>query len=79
MAGNPVKFTATVIAASGPVPTGTVTFKNGSVVLGSAPLVYGSATFSTSKLVVGGNAIAAIYTGSATDAASAATLTQQVQ
>ncbi|AXC10399.1 Cell surface protein [Acidisarcina polymorpha] len=78
-AGNPVKFTATVTAASGSAPTGTVTFKKGSVVLGSAPLVNGVAAFSTSELIPGRNAIAAIYTGSATDAASAATLTQEVQ
>ncbi|WP_150132906.1 SBBP repeat-containing protein [Acidisarcina polymorpha] len=78
-AGNPVKFTATVIAASGPAPTGTVTFKNGGVVLGSAPLTDGTASLTASNLALDGNAIAAIYTGTATDAASAATLTQQVR
>ncbi|AXC11994.1 Cell surface protein [Acidisarcina polymorpha] len=71
-------FTATVTATSGPTPTGSVTFKNGSVVLGTVPLTGGVESIRTSNLTVGGNTIAAIYTGNATDAASAATITQEV-
>ncbi|AXC13141.1 Cell surface protein [Acidisarcina polymorpha] len=76
--GDAVTFTATVTAASGPTPTGAVTFKNDSVVLGTVPLTGGKASIRTSNLTVGGNTFAAIYTGNATDAASAATITQEV-
>ncbi|AXC10306.1 Cell surface protein [Acidisarcina polymorpha] len=77
--GDQVRFTATVTAASGPPPTGLVIFKNGSVVLGSARLLDGTASLITANLALDGNAIAAIFTGSTTDAVSAATLTQEVQ
>ncbi|AXC12915.1 Cell surface protein [Acidisarcina polymorpha] len=75
--GESVKFTATVTAASGP-PTGSVSFKNGSVIVGTAPLVHGVASFSISGLTPDAHAIAAIYTGSATDAASGMGITQEV-
>jgi len=63
---QPVTFTATVTAAppgSG-VPTGTVTFKNGSTTLGTGTLNgSGVATFTTSTLAVGAASITAVYGG----------------
>jgi hypothetical protein len=65
--GSPVTFTATV-TGSGPMPTGTVTFKEGSTTLGTGPLdSSGAATFVTSSLLVAGSphSITAVYTGDA--------------
>jgi Bacterial Ig-like domain (group 3) len=79
---QPVTFTATVTAvapASG-VPTGTVSFKNGSTTLGTGTLnASGSATFTTSALAVGSASITAVYGGSAIFGGStSAVLTQTV-
>jgi hypothetical protein len=79
---QPVTFTATVTAtppASG-VPTGTVTFKDGSTTLGTGTLNgNGSATFTTSTLAVGARSITAVYSGSASFGASTSpVLTQTV-
>jgi hypothetical protein len=63
--GSPVTFTATV-TGSGPTPTGTVTFKEGSTSLGSGALNgSGAATFVISTLPVAGppHAITAVYGG----------------
>ncbi|AXC15040.1 Cell surface protein [Acidisarcina polymorpha] len=76
--GEPVTFVATVTAASGPTPTGAVTFKNGAASVGTAPLVKGVATFSLSGLGLYGHSITAYYTGSATNTASAVGFTQEV-
>ena len=76
--GDPVTFQATVTAASGPTPTGTVFFKNGGVIVGSAALANGVATFSISDLSLYGHSIAAAYTGSSTNESSAASITQEV-
>src|SRR5207244_3544965 len=69
--GQAVTFTATVSAA-GPgagMPTGTVTFYDGSTALGSVSLslVNGldQATFATSSLAVGAHSISASYGGDA--------------
>jgi hypothetical protein len=61
-----VTFTASVTATSGSgVPTGTVTFKNGSMTLGTGTLNgSGVATFTTSTLAVGSASITAVYGGS---------------
>lgn len=70
--GDEVTFTATVTAiAGGGVPTGTVTFYDGSKVLASRPLdAGGRATFSIGTLTEGGHAMNAIYEGSPSFATS---------
>jgi len=68
--GESVTFTATVTAASGPTPTGSVIFKHGSTIMGSAPLVAGTAQFTTSSLTPEGYEVLAVYTGNTTDADS---------
>jgi hypothetical protein len=79
MYGQAVTFTARVTAASGPTPTGTVTFERGRV-LGSATLINGVATFTTSALPAGSpETITAEYNGTASDAGSGAVLSQTVQ
>ena len=65
--GQPVTFTATVVAvnpADG-TPTGTVTFQEGSTTLASSITLdtNGQATFTTSTLAVGSNTITAVYSG----------------
>jgi hypothetical protein len=78
--GSSVTFTATVKAGSGPTPTGSVTFKDGSTTLGTGTLnASGVATFKTSALAVGTHSITAAYGGSTDDATStSATLSQKV-
>jgi hypothetical protein len=64
--GQPVTFTATVtVTAPGSgMPTGSVTFEDGSTILGIATLNgSGIATFSTSGLGVGSHSITAVYGG----------------
>lgn len=67
--GLPVQLVAAVTAASGSgagIPTGTVTFSNGSATLGSATLnQQGVAVFTSTLLPVGTNSIAASYSGDA--------------
>jgi len=70
VSGQSVTFTATVAAASGPTPTGSVTFKHGSTIMGSAPLVAGVAQFTTSSFTPEGYEVLAVYTGNTTDADS---------
>ncbi len=63
---QPVTFTAAVTATApgGGVPTGTVTFKNGSSTLGTGTLNgSGQATLTTSTLAVGSSSITAVYAG----------------
>jgi hypothetical protein len=63
--GQALTLTATVKAASGSaIPTGTVTFLNGSTVLGTGALTSsGVATVSTSALAAGSHALTAVYGG----------------
>ncbi|WP_150133281.1 Ig-like domain-containing protein, partial [Granulicella sibirica] len=69
--GTAITFTAKVVAASGAIPTGTVTFKNGSTVIGAGALnTAGVAALAISTLPVGNASITADYGGSANDAAS---------
>ena len=66
--GQLVTLTATVkLSFTSPiVPTGTVTFMDGTVVLGTATLdAAGKAVFSTSSLAVGTHSIRAVYNGTA--------------
>jgi hypothetical protein len=64
--GQPVTFTTTVTASvgSGRVPTGRVSFEDGTTLLGSAALVNGQASLTTSALSLGQHTIYAHYTGS---------------
>jgi hypothetical protein len=72
-AGQKVTFTATVSGPSGntTVPTGAVSFKNGTTALGSGALDgTGTATFSTSSLATGSYNVTAVYSGDSTFAPS---------
>jgi photosystem II stability/assembly factor-like uncharacterized protein len=70
--GSTVTFTATVNKGTGvPVPTGTVTFSDGTTVLGTGPLnASGVATFSTTSLGLGPHSVSAAYGGDTLYAAS---------
>jgi RHS repeat-associated protein len=80
--GQSVTFTARVTASSpgSGVPSGTVTFKDGSVTLGTAPVFSNNlATFYISTLTVGNHSITASYASDGKYASSAsAALTQTV-
>ncbi len=68
--GQPVTLTASVTSALG-VPTGTVTFTDGSTPLGTETLVAGQASLTTTALGFGPHSIVATYSGSPTFATSA--------
>jgi hypothetical protein len=79
---QPVTFTA-IVTATAPgsgVPTGTVTFKNGTATLGTGTLDgSGHATFTTSTLAVGSRSITAVYGGSSSfNGSTSPVLTQTV-
>ena len=78
-AGQIALLTATVRAARGTmIPTGTVTFTDGSTVLGSASLnASGTATFSAG-FALGTHTITASYSGSANFSPSSASVTETV-
>ena len=75
--GQKVTFKAVVAGSFGPVPTGTVTFMNGSAVLGTAALSGGAATFTTAALTAGVHNIKAVYAGSAGNFASTSAILKQ--
>jgi hypothetical protein len=78
LAQNAVTLTATVSSPAG-VPTGTVSFLDGTTPLGPGTLSGGVATLTTSSLAVGMHSISAVYSGGTNFAAStSATLTQCV-
>ena len=73
--GQPVTFTATVVAGA----TGTVTFKDGATVLGVGTVSGSTAALTTSALVVATHDIIAVYGGDGThSAATSPDLFQQV-
>jgi hypothetical protein len=79
--GQSLTFTATVSrGADAGVPTGPVTFLDGTTVLGTAMLdAQGRATFTTVALAVGSHSISAAYAGNSSFSASTSTvLTQTV-
>ena len=77
--GQALTLIATVAPVTGSVmPTGNVSFKNGSAPLGSVALVNGSAAFTTAALAAGSLPLTASYPGDANYAASSAALTQVV-
>jgi len=59
--GESVTLQAAVTTSSGPVPSGIVTFDDGSVQIGTATVTNGTATFSTSSLAMGAHSLAAYY------------------
>lgn len=61
---------ATVLAASGPAPTGTVNFANGTATLGSAPLDASGVATLVPDLKAGAYSIVATYSGDSTHAPS---------
>src|SRR5262249_24596237 len=61
--GQSIVFTATVSAANSGIPTGSVTFRDGSSDLGTILLSGNSATLSTSSLGSGLHSITARYNG----------------
>ena len=75
--GMSVTFTATVTSTAG-VPTGSVSFADGTTPLGSGTLTGGVATFPTSSLTMGTHTITATYAGTTEFLGSSATLTQVV-
>jgi hypothetical protein len=74
-AGTAINLTATVAEVGGSsVPTGTVTFKDGTTSLGSMTLnATGIAVYTTSSLSVGGHSITAAYGGDSANGASTST------
>jgi hypothetical protein len=78
-----VTFTATVTATApgAGIPTGTVTFKDGSTTLGTGALNgSGQATFTTASLKMGVHSITAVYGGDARFAGSTSpVLMQQIK
>jgi len=78
VSGKTVMLTATVKAASGAVPAGTIKFINGTTVFATATLNGGVATYNTSKLPAGSLALTAAYEGSSTDATSVSPVLTQV-
>ncbi len=76
--GQSVAFTATATSNSGGVPTGTVTFKDGSTALGTVALdASGKAAYSTSSLSAGTHSITAVYGGDSTYPSSSSTALSQ--
>jgi hypothetical protein len=59
------------------MPTGTVTFFDGSTILGTATLNGGAATFSTSELALGQHNITAVYGGDANNLGSTSSVLAQ--
>ena len=80
VAGQDVVFTMKVSGNNGVVPTGTVTFTDGSTALGTATLDgTGAGSFQSAVLAVGTHNIKASYGGDKNYAAASATLVQTVQ
>jgi hypothetical protein len=74
-----VTFTATVTAATGLSPGGTVTFHDGRATLGTGTVsTSGVATFTVSKLTAGTHNIFAVYGGTANYSPSTSTVLEQV-
>jgi Concanavalin A-like lectin/glucanases superfamily/Bacterial Ig-like domain (group 3)/MBG domain (YGX type) len=76
--GQTVTFLATISATSGTgIPTGTVTFMDGTKILGTGTLLNGKANITTAALDRGNHAISAVYKGDAHDLGSTSTILTQ--
>ena len=64
--GTPVQLVARVTGSGAPIPTGTVTFMDGSAAVGTAPLTSGKATLAVTSLGFGVHSLTASYNGDAT-------------
>jgi hypothetical protein len=75
-----VTFTATVTALRGvgTMPSGSVTFQDGSTVLGTVPLSNGTAALAVSNLSAGTHVITATYSGDSSFQSSVSSLLQTV-
>ena len=73
-------FTATIapVSPGSGMPTGKVTFDDGSTVLGTVTLTNGTASFTTSSLAVGTHSIKAVYAGDANFKTSTSAVLKQV-
>jgi hypothetical protein len=79
VSGKPVVFSATVSPQSGAgVPTGKVTFYNGTTALAKMTLTSGSAKYTTSKLPPGTSSITAVYGGASNNNGSTSAPVNQV-
>ena len=78
--GQTLNLNATVAAvtAGQAVPTGTVTFMDGTVSLGTGTLNAGAASIGTATLTAGTHMITAVYSGSSTYSSSTSTVLTQV-
>lgn len=76
--GQSVALIATVSSSSTVLPTGNVTFKNGTATLGTKLLSGGNASLSTSTLTVGTHTITVLYSGDANNAANTSIAISQV-
>lgn len=79
--GQPITFTAsiTAVAPGVGIPTGTLSFKDGTTTMVTATLNNGTATYSTSLLAVGDHPITASYDGDSNfNASSSPEITQKV-
>lgn len=74
--GQPVSFTATIVAAG--ALSGTITFKEGATVLGTATVISKVGSFTTSSLAIGTHLITATYSGDASFAGSTSNTVSQV-
>ena len=72
-----VTFTAVVTSQTAGIPTGTVTFKDGTTTLGTGSLTAGTATFSISTLAVNTHSITAVYGGDGNNLTSTSTVLSQ--
>ncbi|WP_216843133.1 Ig-like domain repeat protein [Granulicella sp. S190] len=70
LSGRAVVLSASVTAAGGSPPTGTIAFMNDNVSLGTANLSHGTASLSVSNLSVGTDNLTAIYSGDSNDVGS---------
>jgi hypothetical protein len=76
--GQSVTFTATVTPTTAGVPTGSITFRDGSLLLGTVTLANGTISLPTAGLAVGTHTITASYSGDTNFGASSSNSIAQV-
>jgi Bacterial Ig-like domain (group 3)/NHL repeat len=76
--GQNVTFSATVIPVGVGIPTGTISFYDGSTLIGAAqPMVAGAASFTTAMLAAGKHNITAVYSGDGNFTGNTSAVVQQ--